>query len=113
MISGCCHHCQWLCDIRRDTIWHNTNISANLTPNTSLTLACTHGTVLSMSINGGNNYTTSRNVKQSTITLLPYQLYSDNAHTSPIPVNQNIPVNYTNSNNIILPIYGVLQRNTI
>lgn len=90
----------------------NANISASLTPNTSVNLACTPGTVLSMSINGGNNYTTSRNVMQSGFTTqLPYQLYADSAHTIPIPVNQNVAVSYTNSNNIILPIYGVLQLN--
>ncbi|WGL95394.1 Csu type fimbrial protein [Arsenophonus nasoniae] len=90
----------------------NGNINASLTPNTSLTLACTPGTVLSMSINGGNNYTTIRNVKQSGFsTLLSYLLYADNAHTIPIGLNQNISVSYSNSNNIIIPIYGVLQMN--
>ncbi|QLK87893.1 SCPU domain-containing protein [Arsenophonus endosymbiont of Aphis craccivora] len=90
----------------------NGNINASLTPNTSLTLACTPGTVLSMSIDGGNNYTTSRNVKQSGFaTLLPYLLYADSAHTIPIALNQNVSVSYSNSNNIILPIYGVLQFN--
>lgn len=90
----------------------NGNFNASLTPNTSLTLTCTPGTALSMSINGGNNYTTSRNVKQSSFsTLLPYLLYADNAHTIPIGLNQNISVSYSDSNNIIIPIYGVLQLN--
>lgn len=91
---------------------NNGNINASLTPNTSLTLACTPGTVLSMSINGGNNYTTTRNVKQSGFsTLLPYLLYANSAHTIPIGLNQNVSVSYSNSNNIIIPIYGVLQMN--
>ncbi|HGJ5865716.1 spore coat U domain-containing protein [Arsenophonus nasoniae] len=90
----------------------NGNFNASLTPNTSLTLACTPGTVLSMSINGGNNYTTIRNVKQSGFsTLLSYLLYADSAHTIPIGLNQNVSVSYSNSNNIIIPIYGVLQMN--
>lgn len=90
----------------------NGNFNASLTPNTSLTLACTPGTALSMSINGGNNYTTIRNVKQSGFsTLLPYLLYADSAHTIPIGLNQNVSVSYSNSNNIIIPIYGVLQLN--
>ncbi|WGL98314.1 spore coat U domain-containing protein [Arsenophonus sp. aPb] len=90
----------------------NGNFNASLTPNTSLTLGCTPGTALSMSINGGNNYTSSRNVKQSGFTtLLPYLLYADNAHTIPIGLNQNVSVSYSNSNNIIIPIYGVLQLN--
>ncbi|WP_119711765.1 spore coat protein U domain-containing protein [Arsenophonus endosymbiont of Aleurodicus floccissimus] len=73
-----------------------------ITPNTSLTLACTPGTVLSMSIDGGSNYTTSRDVMQSGFTTqLPYQLYADSAHTIPILVNQNVAVSYTNSTNII------------
>lgn len=43
---------------------------------------------------------------------LPYRIYSDAAHTSEILVNQTVPLNIAGTNNnIILPIYGVLQLN--
>ncbi|NLS56250.1 spore coat U domain-containing protein [Hafnia alvei] len=89
------------------------SVSGTFVQNTSLTLACTPGVSLSMAINGGSNFTTVRNVMQSGNSLqLPYRIYSNAAHTNEIIVNQNVPLNISSSNNnIILPIYGVLQLN--
>ncbi|WP_455811441.1 Csu type fimbrial protein [Pseudomonas graminis] len=76
----------------------------------SITLACTPGTVLNMSINGGANYTTTRNLKVAGNTnLVAYNLYTSAAHTTAIPVNQNVLLTLSNANNITLPIYGQLQ----
>lgn len=76
----------------------------------SITLACTPGTALSMSINGGANYTTTRNLKVAGNTnLVAYNLYTSAAHTTAIPVNQNVLLTLSNANNITLPIYGQLQ----
>jgi len=78
--------------------------------NSSITLACTPGTALSMSINGGSNYTTTRNLRVAGNTnLVAYSLYTSAAHTTAIPVNQNVALTLSNANNITLPIYGQLQ----
>lgn len=75
-----------------------------------IVLACTPGTVLNMSINGGANYTTTRNLKVAGNTsLVAYSLYTSAAHTTAIPVNQNLELNLSNARNITLPIYGQLQ----
>ncbi len=89
------------------------SVSGTFVQNTSLTLACTPGVTLNMAINGGSNFTTVRNAMQSgNSQQLPYRIYTDAAHTNEIIVNQNVPLNISSSNNnIILPIYGVLQLN--
>lgn len=84
--------------------------SASFVQSTTLNLACTPGTTLSMSINGGSNYTTSRNLKLANFSnTVPYTLYTNASHTTAIPVNQPVALSYSNSNNITLPIYGLLQ----
>lgn len=76
----------------------------------TIVLACTPGTTLNMSINGGSNFTTTRNLRVAGNTnLVPYTLYSNAARTTPILVNQNMVLTLTNANNITLPIYGQLQ----
>lgn len=76
----------------------------------TIALACTPGTTLSMSIDGGSNYTTTRNLKvANNSNLVAYNLYTNASHTTAIPVNQNVALTYSNANNITLPIYGQLQ----
>lgn len=89
------------------------SINGTFVQNTTLTLACTPGVTLSMKVDGGTHQTTVRNVMQSGNSLqLPYRIYSDAAHTNEILINQTVPLNITGTNNnIILPIYGVLQLN--
>ncbi|WP_312758564.1 spore coat U domain-containing protein [Pantoea brenneri] len=85
-------------------------VSASYVQSTTLNLACTPGTTLSMSINQGNNYTTTRNLKLPNFSnTVPYTLYSNASRTTVIPVNQAVPLSYSNANNITLPIYGQLQ----
>lgn len=87
-------------------------VSTQFVPNASLSLACTPGVALSMSINGGQNYTTVRNLLRSGGTeRVPYRLYSSSslAANSEIAVNQSVAVAYSNSNNISLTLYGAAQ----
>lgn len=87
----------------------SSSVSASYVQSTTLTLACTPGTALSMSINGGSNYTSSRNLKHASNTdTVAYSLYTNAAHTTAIPVNSPVALSYSNANNIVLPIYGLL-----
>lgn len=82
-------------------------VSTSFVPNGALSIACTPGVALSMSINGGQNYSSVRRMKRSGGTeVVGYRLYSSSslAANSEIGVNQAIPVTYTNSNNIALPL---------
>ena len=66
-------------------------------------------TAVSMSIDGGSNYSSTRNLKVSGNTnTVPYYLYTNVAHTTAIPVNSAVALSYSNANNITLPIYGLL-----
>lgn len=86
------------------------SVSASYVKSSTINLACTPGTTLSMTINGGSNYTSTRNLKLANNTnTVPYYLYSNAARTTPIPVNTAVPLSYSNANNITLPIYGSLQ----
>ncbi|MDL4914000.1 MAG: spore coat U domain-containing protein [Enterobacterales bacterium endosymbiont of Blomia tropicalis] len=86
------------------------SVSASYVQSSTLKLACTPGTALSMSLNGGNNYTSTRNMKLTNSTsTVPYYLYTNAAHTNAIPVGQAVALTYDDANNIILPIYGLLQ----
>lgn len=85
-------------------------VNASFVQSTTINLACTPGTTLSMSINQGNNYTTTRNLKLPNFSnTVPYTLFSNASRTTVIPVNQAVPLSYSNAGNITLPIYGQLQ----
>lgn len=87
-------------------------VSTQFVPNASLSLACTPGVALSMSINGGQNYTTVRNMQRSGGTQrVPYRLYTNSslAANSEIGVNQAVSVSYSNGDNISLTLYGAAQ----
>ncbi len=86
------------------------SVSASFVQSSTITLACTPGTPLSMSISGGSNYTTTRNLKHTSNTNnVPYTLYTNASLTTPIPVNSAVALSYSNANNITLPIYGLLK----
>lgn len=85
-------------------------VNASFVQSTAINLACTPGTTLSMSINQGSNFTTTRNLKLPNVTsTIPYTLFSNASRTTVIPVNQAVSLSYSNANNITLPIYGQLQ----
>ncbi|TCL05285.1 spore coat protein U-like protein [Sodalis ligni] len=80
--------------------------------NSALTIACTPGTTLSISIDGGRHYTATRNLMRlNGNDRVAYRLYSSAGFTpgSEIPVNQSMTVDFANAANITLPIYGQLQ----
>lgn len=84
-------------------------VSTSFVPGASLSLGCTPGVALSMSINGGQNYSTVRNLQRTGGTdRVPYRLYSSStlAANTEIGVNQSVSVAYTDSNNIALSIFG-------
>jgi len=84
------------------------SVSASFVQSSTITLACTPGTPLSMSIS--SNYTTTRNLKHTSNTnTVPYTLYTNASLTTPIPVNSAVALSYSNANNITLPIYGLLK----
>lgn len=86
------------------------SVSASYVQSSTINLACTPGTTLSMTLNGGSHYTSTRNLKLASNTnTVPYYLYTNAAHTNAIPVGQAVPLTYSNANNITLPIYGLLQ----
>ena len=67
-------------------------------------------TPVSTSFDGGQNYSSVRRMTRSGGTeVVGYRLYSSSslAANSEIGVNQAIPITYTNSNNIALPLFGV------
>ncbi|WP_434543677.1 Csu type fimbrial protein [Leclercia adecarboxylata] len=85
-------------------------VNTSFVPNGALSIACTPGVALSMSIDGGQHYTSVRNMQRTGGTnQVPYRLYSSSslAANSEIGVNQAVSVAYTNSNNIALPLFGV------
>ena len=71
-------------------------VSTSFVPNGALSIACTPGVALSMKRSNGAD-------------VVGYRLYSSSslAANSEIGVNQAIPVTYSNSNNIALPLFGV------
>ncbi len=84
-------------------------VTTSFVPNASLSLGCTPGVTLSMSINGGANYSTVRNMQRTGGTeRVPYRLYRSStlAANTEIGVNQAVSVAYTDSNNIALAIFG-------
>ena len=90
----------------------NSVVSNALVANTALALACTPGVALSMTIDGGKNYTSVRNmVRTGSSEAVPYRLYTSGALTAntEIGVNQAVAITYSNSNNITLPVYGAAQ----
>jgi spore coat protein U-like protein len=87
-------------------------VSTQFVPSASLSLACTPGVALSMTIDGGKNFTTVRNMQRSGGTdKVPYRLYSSSslAANTEILANQAVSVTYSNGDNIALTLYGAAQ----
>ncbi len=87
-------------------------VTTSFVPNSALSLACTPGVALSMSINGGLHYGTVRNMQRSGGTdRVPYRLYRSStlAANTEIGVNQAFSITYSDSNNIALTLFGAAQ----
>ncbi|PSS58364.1 spore coat U domain-containing protein [Pseudomonas sp. BBP2017] len=78
---------------------------------TSVTLQCTPGVALSMSIGGGQNTSSgTRNLKRSTGSqLLAYQLFGDAGFSQNLGIDQSVAVTYSDPNAIKLPVYAQAQ----
>ncbi len=87
-------------------------VSTSFIMNSAFNLSCTPGVALNMAIDGGQHYGSVRNLQGGNITeRVPYRLYSAASldANSEIDINQALPVSYTNSNNISLPIFAAAQ----
>lgn len=77
---------------------------------TTVTLQCTPGVVLTMSIDGGLNNNGSRNLKRTTGSdLQTYQLFRDAAYSQALGINQSVTVAYSDPTTIKLPVYARAQ----
>lgn len=87
-------------------------VNTQFVPNTALSLACTPGVELTMSINGGQYYDSVRHMQRAQGTeRVPYRLYSNSslAANSEIGLNQAVPVSVNDASNIALTLFGVAQ----
>ncbi|XTZ39976.1 Csu type fimbrial protein [Salmonella enterica] len=90
----------------------SSQVTTSFVPNGSLSLGCTPGVALSMSINGGQNYSNVRNMQRSGGSeRVPYRLYTSSSlsASSEIGVNQAVSVSGSDSNNLSLVIFGAAQ----
>lgn len=78
---------------------------------TTVTLQCTPGVALNMSIDAGqNSASASRNLKRNTGTqLVAYQLFRDAGLSQALGINQSVAVTYSDANAIKLPVYARAQ----
>ena len=77
-----------------------------------VTVQCTPGVALSMSVDGGLHNSGGRNVQLNGGTArVAYQLFQDAAYSQSLGIAQSVNVPYlsTNANAITLPIYGYMQ----
>ena len=75
-----------------------------------VTLQCTPGVALSMTVDGGLYNSSGRRMQLNSGTAkVAYQLFSDAAFSQSIGVSQSVSVAYGDANNIVLPIYGRVQ----
>lgn len=76
----------------------------------SVTLQCTPGVTLNMSVDGGLYNSSGRHLQlNSGSAQVAYQLFRDAALSQSLGISQSVSVAYSNANNITLPIYGQVQ----
>ncbi|MCP3750520.1 spore coat U domain-containing protein [Pseudomonas sp. SBB6] len=78
---------------------------------TTVTLQCTPGVSLSMSVDAGlNSASGTRNLKRSSGTsLVAYQLFRDAGFSQSLGINQSVAVSYSDPAAISLPVYARAQ----
>ena len=75
-----------------------------------VTLQCTQGVTLNMSVDGGLHNSSGRHMQlNSGSALVTYQLFQDAALSQSLGISQSVSVAYSNANTITLPIYGRVQ----
>jgi len=76
----------------------------------SVTLQCTPGVTLNMSVDGGLHNNSGRHMQlNSGSAQVAYQLFRDAGLSQSLGISQSVSVAYSNANNITLPIYGRVQ----
>ncbi|MHC8351449.1 Csu type fimbrial protein [Pseudomonas sp. RT4P38] len=84
--------------------------SVSVPLNGSVTLQCTPGVTLNMSVDGGLYNRSGRHLQlNSGSAQVAYQLFQDAALSQSLGISQSVSVAYSNANNITLPIYGQVQ----
>ncbi|WP_449644757.1 Csu type fimbrial protein [Pseudomonas sp.] len=84
--------------------------SVSVPLNGSVTLQCTPGVTLNMSVDGGLYNSSGRHLQlNSGSAQVAYQLFQDAALSQSLGISQSVSVAYSNANNITLPIYGQVQ----
>ena len=77
---------------------------------TTVTMQCTPGVALKMSVDGGLNNNGVRNLKRTSGTsLVAYQLYRDAALSQVLGIGQLVAVSYSDPTAIKLPVYAQAQ----
>ncbi len=85
-------------------------ITASVALAGGVTLQCTPGVALSMSVDGGLHNNNGRRMQLNSGTAqVAYQLFRDAAFSQSLGISQSVSVAYSNANNISLPIYGRVQ----
>ena len=86
-------------------------VTTSFVPNASLSLACTPGVALSMTINNGVNFSSVRNLQRTGGTQrVPYRLYSSSSLAANTEITtQSVAISYTDANNIALSIFAAAQ----
>lgn len=100
-------------DFGTDSALSTTTHVASASTSQSITLRCTPGVDLGMTIDGGEHAQGgSRHLQlgNNSAQRLQYHLYRDASFTQPIGINASLGITITsaNMNNVILPIYGRL-----
>lgn len=82
-------------------------VTAGLTANGSIALSCTPGVALTMSLDGGEHATTTRNLQAgSSAQRVSYRLYADAAFSQELLAGQAFAVNFSDPEHVSLPVYG-------
>ncbi|MGK9173073.1 spore coat U domain-containing protein [Yokenella regensburgei] len=86
-------------------------VSTSFVPNAALSLACTPGVALSMTIDNGVNYASVRNLQRAGGTQrVPYRLYTSSSLAANSEITtQPVAISYTDANAIALSIFGAAQ----
>ncbi|MCP1603689.1 Csu type fimbrial protein [Pseudomonas citronellolis] len=84
-------------------------ISTRLSPNSAVTLSCTPGVTLRMTVNGGLHLAGGLRHLRAGEAQLAYRLYLDAGLSQEIPVNASVHVDYDDAENIRLPINAALR----
>lgn len=96
-------------DFGRHATGTSGRVSARLLPNDAITLDCTPGVDLRMTVDGGRHFDGGRRHLGSGQARLAYRLYRDAGFSQEIPVGTSVPVDHSAAGAIRLPINAILH----